>query len=206
MVAAIDNTALLYFLVFVGVTAAWAGVPFIGALAAGAAGVAASSGQLSLLGAVLVVAAAGEIGGLAGYEIGFRWGRKLVERPGKHQAYRKKMLSHGEVAYARWGRLAVFFTPALVSGTAKMPYRQFAVWNFIDSLGFALFTIGGAYGIGKVVAGHHAARDVAILVVSVGVGGLLLLVVRRHHRTRRDSQNGMVLRKQDRTTPSEPQW
>jgi hypothetical protein len=101
---------------------------------------------------------AGEIGGLAGYQIGLKWGRQLVERPGKHQAYRERMLSNGERAYARWGRLAVFFTPALVSGTAKMPHRQFAVWNLVDSLGFALFTIGGAYGIGKVVTGHHAAR------------------------------------------------
>jgi membrane protein DedA with SNARE-associated domain len=171
MIADIANTTLLYFLVFVGVTAAWAGVPFIGAVAAGAAGIAAADGQLSLVGAVIIVAVAGEIGGLAGYQIGLKWGRQLVERPGKHQAYRERMLSNGERAYARWGRLAVFFTPALVSGTAKMPHRQFAVWNLVDSLGFALFTIGGAYGIGKVVTGHHAARDIAILVLSLALGG-----------------------------------
>jgi membrane protein DedA with SNARE-associated domain len=182
MIAEIANTTLLYFLVFVGVTAAWAGVPFIGAVAAGAAGIAAADGQLSLVGAVIIVAVAGEIGGLAGYQIGLKWGRQLVERPGKHQAYRERMLSNGERAYARWGRLAVFFTPALVSGTAKMPHRQFAVWNLVDSLGFALFTIGGAYGIGKVVSGHHAARDIAILVLSLALGGLMLLIVRRHHR------------------------
>jgi membrane protein DedA with SNARE-associated domain len=181
MVAEVANISLLYFLVFVGVSAAWAGVPFIGAVAAGAAGVAAADGRVSLAGAVIVVAVAGEIGGLAGYQIGLKWGRQLVERPGKHQDYRQRMLSNGERAYARWGRLAVFFTPALVSGTAKMPHRQFAIWNLVDSVGFALFTIGGAYGIGKVVSGHHAARDVGILIVFVGVGGLMLLLVRRHH-------------------------
>ena len=181
MIAEIANTSLLYFLVFVGVTAAWAGVPFIGAVTAGAAGVAAADGRLTFVGAVIIVALAGEIGGLAGYQIGFKWGRQLVERPGKHRAYRVKMLSNGERAYARWGRLAVFFTPALVSGTAKMPHRQFAVWNLIDSIGFALFTIGGAYGLGKVLSGHHAARDLALLIASVGFGGLILLIVRRHH-------------------------
>src|SRR5262249_49588838 len=51
--AEIANTALRYFLVFVGVTAAWAGVSFIGAVAAGAAGVAAADGQLSIAGAVI---------------------------------------------------------------------------------------------------------------------------------------------------------
>jgi membrane protein DedA with SNARE-associated domain len=183
MLAEVANTSLLYFLVFVGVTAAWAGVPFIGAVAAGAAGVAAADGRLSLAGAVIIVALAGEIGGLVGYAIGARWGRRLVERPGKHQAYRERMLLSGERAYARWGRLAVFFTPALISGTAKMPHRSFVIWNLVDSVGFALFTIGGAYGIGEIVAGHHAARDVAILVVTAGIGGVLLFVVRRHHRT-----------------------
>jgi membrane protein DedA with SNARE-associated domain len=44
-------------------------------------------------------------------------------------------LERGEQVYARWGWLAVFFTPAIVSGTAKMPPYRFAFWNLLDSLG-----------------------------------------------------------------------
>jgi hypothetical protein len=33
---------------------------------------------------------------------------------------REKMMKRGERPYARWGWLAVFVTPAIVSGTAKM--------------------------------------------------------------------------------------
>jgi membrane protein DedA with SNARE-associated domain len=45
------------------------------------------------------------------------------------------MVERGEKLYARWGWLAVFFTPAIVSGTAKMRPYQFALWNLLDSLG-----------------------------------------------------------------------
>ena len=43
-------------------------------------------------------------------------------------------MERGESLYARWGALAVFVTPAIVSGTAKMPPYRFAVRNLPDSL------------------------------------------------------------------------
>jgi membrane protein DedA with SNARE-associated domain len=178
----LGSTWWQYSLLFLAVAASWAGVPFVGAAAAGAAGVAASQGRLNVAAAIVVIAIAGEVGGLIGYYIGARWGRELVERPGKHQGSREKLLSKGQRAYERWGRIAVFFTPAIVSGTAEMQHTQFAIWNLADSIGFALFTVGGAYGIGRAVTGHHTVKDLTILIVSVGVGLLLLLVVRRHHR------------------------
>jgi membrane protein DedA with SNARE-associated domain len=119
--AEIANTALLSFLVFVCVTTTWAGVPFIGAVAAGAAGVAAAAdGQLSIAGAVIVVAIAGEIGGIAGYEIGLRWGRELVERPGKHQA--SSTLHGGTASMTGFtGRLGAPRGP----GRLRVPTREY---------------------------------------------------------------------------------
>jgi membrane protein YqaA with SNARE-associated domain len=120
MAAGLGSTWWQYLLLFLAVAASWAGVPLIGTAALGAAAVAASQGRLDL-GAVIVVAAiAGEAGGLGGYAIGRRWGRRLLERPGRHHARREKMVERGEKLYARWGWLAVFFTPAIVSGTAKI--------------------------------------------------------------------------------------
>jgi membrane-associated protein len=171
-----------YIALLLVVSASWAGVPFIGGIGAGLAGVAASQGRLSLAAVIIVVTIAGEVGGLIGYHIGHRWGRELVQRPGKHQAYRLRVLAKGEGAYERWGRLAVFFTPAVVSGTAKMPHRQFVCWNLLDAFGVALFTIAGAYGLGRLATGHHGIRDIAILVLGVAIGLAILLLVRRHHR------------------------
>jgi membrane protein DedA with SNARE-associated domain len=108
-------------------------MPVIGTAALGAAAVAASQRRLDLAAAIVVAVIAGEAGGLGGYAIGRRWGRRLLERPGRHQARREKVMERGESLYARWGALAVFVTPAIVSGTAKMPPYRFAVWNLLDS-------------------------------------------------------------------------
>lgn len=96
---------------FLAVAASWAGVPVIGTASLGAAAVAASQQKLQLTAVIVVAVVAGEVGGLGGYVIGRRWGRRLLERPGRHQAGREKMMQRGERLYARWGWLAVFFTP-----------------------------------------------------------------------------------------------
>jgi membrane protein DedA with SNARE-associated domain len=173
-----------YVVLFVAVAASWAGVPFIGATAAGAAGVAASQGTLDLTAVLFVATIAGEAGGLLGYAIGFRWGRDLLERPGKHQARRQTLMAQGERAYEKWGRLAVFFTPAIVSGAAKMQHRQFALWNLLASLGFSVSVAASAYGVGRLATGHHGWRDVAILLVGLAVGAFIAtMFVRRHRRS-----------------------
>jgi membrane protein DedA with SNARE-associated domain len=180
------HSAEILTVTFLAVVASWAGVPVVGGLAAGTAGALASQGKLNLVLVVVIVTVAGETGGLLGYEIGFRWGRRLVERPGKHHGSREKALAGGERIYARWGRLAVFVTPAIVSGTAKMRFREFAIWNFVASLGFALFTVAGAYGIGRIVTGHNDALDIMILVLGLVVGSVLYLLTRHLHRKREE--------------------
>ena len=176
-----------YVVLFVAVAASWAGVPFIGAAVAGAAGVAASQGNLDLAAVIVVATIAGEVGGLIGYDIGFRWGRELLDRPGRHQGRRKKLLAEGERAYAKWGGLAVFLTPAIVSGTAKMRHGRFAVWNLVASLGFALSVTASAYGIGRLATGSHNKHDVTVLFIGLAASASIMIVfVRRHRRARPD--------------------
>jgi membrane-associated protein len=182
------DTWWAYVGLFLAVAASWAGVPCIGATALGAAGVAASQGTLQLWLVVVVATAGGETGGLIGYAVGNRWGRALLERPGRHQAGRQRMVERGERAYARWGRLAVFFTPAIVSGTAKMERGQFVLWNLLASLGFSVSVAASSYGLGRIVTGHYSARDIATLVVGLAVGTVVTVVtVRRHRRRRREA-------------------
>jgi membrane protein DedA with SNARE-associated domain len=181
----IASTWWHYVVLFAAVAASWAGVPFIGATVAGAAGLAASQGTLDLSAVIVVATAAGEVGGLAGYRIGFRWGREFLERPGRHQARRQTLLAAGERAYAKWGGLAVFFTPAIVSGTAKMRHGRFAFWNLVASLSFAVSVCASAYGVGRVVTGNHTAHDLVVLFVGIATGVALVVVfVRRRRRSR----------------------
>ena len=184
MTAGVGSTWWQYLLLFLAVAASWAGVPAIGTAALGAAAVAASQGGLDLAAVIVVAAIAGEAGGLGGYAIGRRWGRRLLERPGQHQERRKKMVERGEKLYARWGWLAVFFTPAIVSGTAKMRAYQFAVWNLLDSLGWAVSVAASAYGVGRLATGHHTGHDIAILVIGLGTGALVTVATVRRHRRR----------------------
>ena len=158
MTAGLGSTWWQYLLLFLAVAASWAGVPAIGTAALGAAAVAASQERLDLAAVIVVAAIAGEAGGLGGYAIGRRWGRRLLERPGRHQARREKMVQRGEKLYTRWGWLAVFFTPAIVSGTAKMRPYQFAVWNLLDSLGWAASVAASAYGVRPRHGPPHRAR------------------------------------------------
>lgn len=174
-----------YVVLFLAVAASWAGVPFVGATVLGAAGVAASQGNLNLTLVVGVATVAGEVGGLIGYAVGLRWGRQLlVERPGKHLAGRQRMLARGESAYARWGRFAVFFTPAVVSGTAKMEHGQFVVWNLLASLAFSISIAASSYGLGKLFTGNVSLHDIGTLVVGLVVG---VLIIVNHVRRRRSA-------------------
>ena len=174
-----------YLVLFLAVAASWAGVPFIGATALGAAGVAASQGRLNLTLVIVVSTVAGEVGGLVGYAIGNRWGRELLERPGPHQAGRQRMVERGERAYVRWGRLAVFFTPAIISGTARMVRGQFAFWNLLASLGFSLSVAASSFGLGRIVTGHYSPHDIATLLIGLGVGVLVTMLFVRRRRRRR---------------------
>ena len=173
-----------YLLLFVAVAASWAGVPFIGATALGAAAVAASQGRLNLAVVIGVATAAGEVGGLIGYAVGDRWGQLLLDRPGKHQEGRRRIVEKGERAYARWGRLAVFFTPAVVSGTAKMHHGQFVLWNLIASFAFAVSVAASVFGIGRVVTGHTSLHDIVTLLVGLAMGALAMVWFVRLHRRR----------------------
>ena len=183
VVAGLGSAWWQYLLLFLAVTASWAGVPIIGTAALGVAAVAASQGKLDLAAVIVVSVVAGEAGGLGGYAIGRRWGRRVLDRPGRHQAGREKLMERGQQLYARWGWLAVFFTPAVISGTAKMPPYRFAFWNLLDSLGWTVSVAASSYGVGRLATGHHTWHDVAILVIGLCIAAFgIVVAVRRHRR------------------------
>jgi membrane protein DedA with SNARE-associated domain len=200
MVAGLGSTWWQYLLLFLAVAASWAGVPVIGTAGLGAAAVAASQHKLDLAAVIVAAVIAGEAGGLGGYAIGRRWGRRLLERPGRHQAAREKMMERGERLYARWGWLAVFFTPAVVSGTAKMPAYRFAVWNLLDSLGWSVSVAASAYGVGRLATGHHTGHDIAILAIGLGAGAIVAVAATRRHRKRATRRLGAAAD----TAPEDP--
>jgi membrane protein DedA with SNARE-associated domain len=180
-----SSGAWAYLAVFALMALSFAGIPAIGAAVVGWAAVLASQGKLDIV-AVLIVAALGaEAGGLAGYAIGARWGRKLLDRPGPWQEARHKAAAKAEAVYAKWGRLAVFFTSTMISGLLRMKYSQFVVWNFIVGAVYVLSVGPAAYGAGKVSASEQSAGSLGALVAGVAIAAGCVTLGARYYRRRK---------------------
>ena len=91
-----------YVVVVLLVAIGWAGVPAIGGAVIAGAAVLASQGKLDFGGVLVASILATEAGGLAGYAIGIRWGRALLNHPGPGLDRRQRALSAGEALYDKW--------------------------------------------------------------------------------------------------------
>jgi membrane protein DedA with SNARE-associated domain len=175
--------------VFVGVEAS--GVPVPGETALIAAAVLASQGELSIELVIAIAAAAAIVGDNIGYWLGRRYGRRLIERPGRTKMRRLAALARGEQLFDRHGPKAVFLGrwiallriwAAWLAGIAGMPWRSFLLWNALGGIGWALFFGLLGYWGGEATA-ELVARVGVGAAVAVGVAAVVLWVML--HRRRR---------------------
>jgi membrane protein DedA with SNARE-associated domain len=154
--------------VFVGIEAS--GVPVPGETALIAAAVLASQGELRIELVIAIAAAAAIVGDNIGYLLGRRFGRRLLERPGRTEARRRLALHRGEELFERHGPKAVFLGrwiallriwAAWLAGMASMRWRSFLLWNALGGIGWALF-----FGL----LGYFGGEAAAELVARAGVG------------------------------------
>jgi membrane protein DedA with SNARE-associated domain len=154
--------------VFVAVESS--GVPVPGETALIAASVLASQGELSIELVIAIAAAAAIVGDNVGYLLCARFGRRLLERPGRTQAKRLEALARGQDLFDRHGPKAVFLGrwvallriwAAWLAGMAAMRWRSFLVWNALGGIGWALF-----FGL----LGYFGGQAAAELVARAGVG------------------------------------
>jgi len=143
---------------------------------------------LTLMAAVVVIAAI--VGDSVGYEVGRRYGQRLLKRPifVRHQT----AIDAGRARLHKYGGRAVFlgrFTAFLravmpgLAGTARMPYRRFLPWNAAGGL---------VWGVGYTVLGYLAgasyktvegyAGKLSEVILAVVVLGLLTLAIWRRRR------------------------
>ena len=175
--------AWAYLAVFALMALSFAGIPAIGAAVVGWAAVLASQGKLNIFVVLIVAALGAEAGGLAGYTIGDRWGREFLDRPGRRQERRQKAVATAAAIYAKWGRLAVFFTSTVISGILRMKYSQFVVWNFVVGAVYVLSVGPAAYGAGKAAADEQDWGSLGALVAGLAIAaGCAVLAVRYFRR------------------------
>jgi membrane protein DedA with SNARE-associated domain len=182
--------AIGYPLLFAFVAAESAGALVPGETSLIAAAALAAQGRLSLALVIAVAAAGAIVGDNIGYVIGRKGLRRLVERPGRWAAHRRRLVEQGEEFFARRGAVAVFLgrwvlglrvVVAWLAGAERMAWRRFAVWNALGGVAWAS-TIGAlAYALGRSAAGALGAIGfLGLALVAIGYVGPRL--VRRHAR------------------------
>jgi membrane protein DedA with SNARE-associated domain len=193
MLAAILNVPanVGYPLLFVLVGAESAGALVPGETALIVAAALAAQGGLSLPLVIAVAAGAAIFGDNVGYVIGRRGLRRLVDRPGRWAAGRRRLVERGEVFFARRGPAAVFlgrWLPGLrvvaswLAGANRMPWPRFLLWNALGGIAWAT-TVGTlAYILGRSASGSLGA--IGFIGVAVAVVVYLVIRLRRRHASR----------------------
>ena len=149
-----------------------------GETAAVVGGVYASRGEASVVWMCVVVVVAAIVGDSVGYEVGKKFGPRLLAM--KMLDKRRDKLAGAQEFLARRGGAAVFLgrfvaffravMPALV-GMSKMPYRRFLPWNAVGGL---------VWGTAFVLLGFFAGNSYQAVASKVGTGlaiGVTVVVV-----------------------------
>lgn len=146
----------------------------------------AAQGHLSLPLVMAVAAGAAIVGDNVGYVIGRKGLRRLVDRPGRWAAARRRLLERGEVFFARRGSAAVFlgrWLPGLrivtswLAGANRMPWWRFLVWNALGGIAWATSVGTLGYVLGRSATGSLGA--IGLVGLGLAVLGYLVIRVRR---------------------------
>ena len=116
----------------------------------------AAQGKLSLAAVIVVVAIAAIAGDNTGYHIGRRYGRRLFRKP-DGIVFRQEYVKRAEDFFERFGNKAMLlahfvpvvrtFAPA-VAGVAKMPLKQFIIFDAIGDTAWAVIVTMIGYWFG----------------------------------------------------------
>lgn len=166
--------------VLVGAESAGALVPGETALILAAA--LAGQGKLSLPVVIGIAAGAAIAGDNAGYLLGRRGLRPLLDRRGR-SGRRQRLIERGDEFFRRRGAAAVFFArwlpglrvaAAWLAGESRMPWPRFLLWNALGGIGWASSIGTASYFLGKTASGSLAALGF----VGVGIAAVVFLVAR----------------------------
>ncbi len=122
-----------------------------------AAGILAAQGLLNLWFVMALLLAAAIVGVSAGYAFGFRWGRKLFQRPDS-RFFKKENLLKAEEFYHRHGGKTIIlarfipivrtFAP-IVAGVGRMSYPKFLAYNIVGGVIWVVGLVGGGFWLGE---------------------------------------------------------
>jgi membrane protein DedA with SNARE-associated domain len=172
-----------YIGVLVASAASWVGLPGPGEAALIAAGISAAHHHLDLSSIIAVAWIGATAGGTAGWIVGRRAGRGVVTAAGPLRALRLALTERGDRFYARYGMVAVLFTPSWIAGIHNMRWSRFVPVNVVSALVWAIAVGLGAYALGPSIT--EIAGDVGLaggLLVGAAIAIAAVVVLRRRLR------------------------
>ncbi|MCO5973237.1 DedA family protein [Actinoallomurus soli] len=186
------------------------GFVFPGETAIVVAGVLASQHRVSLPVLLVVISLSAVVGDSVGYEIGRRYGDRLLGMRALQKHRPKVEKAHGLLR--RRGAFAVFlgrFTALLralmpaLCGSAKMPYGRFLAFNALGGVTWGVgFTVGGfLVGTAFEQVAQWAGRVLAIAVAVVAVVAFVVWSVRRRRRENAAEQEELTSAEEPEPVP-----
>jgi membrane-associated protein len=172
-------------------------------------GVLAYRHSVSLYVMALVVVAAAILGDSVGYEVGKRYGRRVLGS--RIFAKHSQAIASGQRSLRNSGGRAVFlsrFTAFLravmpgMAGASEMPYRRFLLFNALGGvtwgLGFTLlgYLAGASYQKLERYAGRVSQAILLIVVI-----GVVIFAIRRHRAKADSPPGGPLPPEHERTSP-----
>jgi membrane protein DedA with SNARE-associated domain len=173
--------------VLVAAALSWVGLPGPGEAALIAAAILAANHHLDLPSLIAVAWLGATAGGLVGWLVGLKAGRGIVTAAGPLRHHRLAVVARGDRFFARFGVVAVLFTPSWIAGIHAMPWTRYVPINAVSALVWAVGVGLGAYVIGPPIA--DIVGDIgagAWLVIGALVLGATIILLLRKHRARND--------------------
>jgi membrane protein DedA with SNARE-associated domain len=176
------------------VAAESSGLPLPGETALITAALLASQGKLSIPIVIVLAASGAIIGDNIGYVIGRKGGRWVLERPGRFERQRHRVLELGEPFFERHGPKAVFFGrwilglrvwASWLAGATRMPWHSFVFWNALGGISWATSVGLLAYFVGSSVSNAISSFGLIGLAAALIAGGGAYALHRRHRRSGR---------------------
>jgi membrane protein DedA with SNARE-associated domain len=176
-----------YIIMFVFVAIMGFGLPGPGDASLIAAGTLAGEGRLNVWIVLALAMIAWMLGSVAGYAFGVHGGRSLLDRPGRLEKSRRKLLAKGDRAFGRYNFVASVTMPAFVSGIFRVRFWIFILGALVAGVGWIGTYVGISYFLGADIAkriGNAGTKAVIGVVVIVVIGLVIRAGVAKWRATR----------------------
>ena len=178
----VEGPAVDYYGLAAAAAASWVGVPGPGEPVLIAAGVLAARHKLDLTTVLLVAWAGATTGGVIGWAVGRKAGRRVLTARGPLLRLRLRAVERGERVFERYPVMAILLTPSWIAGIHRV---RSSVYQPTNAVAAAVWAAG--IGVGSYLAGpsvidfvNDFGAGTSVILAAVIIGAVGLEVARRH--------------------------